>query len=68
MGKEIVNILSKRSCAQEGISNPLDILLGVIILTAGFNTGRIVDRWVIPYINQFAGKEKETINSVKHSA
>jgi hypothetical protein len=47
----------------------LDILLGVIILTAGFNAGRIgLDRWVIPYIHKFAGKEKDPINSVKHSA
>jgi thiosulfate dehydrogenase [quinone] large subunit len=50
-------------------SNPLDILLGVIILAAGFNAGRIgLDRWVIPYINKFARKENDSINSVKHSA
>jgi thiosulfate dehydrogenase [quinone] large subunit len=50
-------------------SNPLDILLGVIILAAGFNAGRIgLDRWVIPFINKFVGKENKTIHSVKHIA
>ena len=47
-------------------SNPLDILLGVIILTAGFNAGRIgLDRWAIPFVHKFGAKE---VNSVKRSA
>ena len=49
-------------------TNPLDILLGVIVLAAGFNAGRIgLDRWVIPYIRRFASKEN-TAHPVKHSA
>jgi thiosulfate dehydrogenase [quinone] large subunit len=39
-------------------SNPLDILLGVIILAAGLNAGRIgLDRWVIPFVRKMAHKE-----------
>ena len=50
-------------------TNPLDILLGVIILTAGFNAGRIgLDNWVIPFVRKFAGKENQTGHSFKHSA
>ncbi|NHM33692.1 DoxX family membrane protein [Neobacillus terrae] len=38
-------------------SNPMDILLGVIILAAGFNAGKIgLDRWVIPFIRKTAIK------------
>ncbi|NHM32340.1 DoxX family protein [Neobacillus terrae] len=38
-------------------SNPMDILLGVIILAAGFNAGKIgLDRWVIPFIRKTAHK------------
>ena len=49
-------------------SNPLDILLGVIIVAAGFNAGRIgLDRWVIPFVRKFAAKENHTA-PVKHSA
>jgi thiosulfate dehydrogenase [quinone] large subunit len=34
-------------------TNPLDILLGTIILTAGFNAGRVgLDRWVVPFIRK----------------
>lgn len=48
-------------------SNPLDILLGVIILAAGFNAGRIgLDRWVLPYFRKMANKENNT--SAKLSA
>ncbi|WP_462408578.1 DoxX family membrane protein [Neobacillus sp. Marseille-QA0830] len=37
--------------------NPRDIFLGFIILTAGYNAGRIgLDRWVVPFIRKFAGK------------
>jgi uncharacterized membrane protein YphA (DoxX/SURF4 family) len=33
--------------------NPTDIFLGFIILTAGFNAGRIgLDRWVVPFIRK----------------
>lgn len=39
-------------------SNPLDILLGVIILAAGFNAGKIgLDRWVIPFFRKKTAKE-----------
>jgi thiosulfate dehydrogenase (quinone) large subunit len=46
-------------------TNPLDILLGVIILAAGYNAGRIgLDRWVIPFIRKMtATKENKTANS-----
>jgi thiosulfate dehydrogenase (quinone) large subunit len=41
-------------------SNALDILLGVIILAAGFNAGRIgLDRWVLPFIRKFTAKENK---------
>ena len=40
--------------------NPTDIFLGFIILTAGYNAGRIgLDRWVVPFINEKFGKNKE---------
>jgi len=39
-------------------TNPLDILLGVFILAAGFNAGRIgLDYWVIPFIRKIFRKE-----------
>jgi thiosulfate dehydrogenase (quinone) large subunit len=35
--------------------NPTDIFLGFIILTAGYNAGRIgLDRWVVPFIRKTA--------------
>jgi thiosulfate dehydrogenase [quinone] large subunit len=50
-------------------TNPLDILLGVIVLTAGFNAGRIgLDRWVIPFIRKYTAKENNNFDPVKHSA
>ncbi|NRD77053.1 DoxX family protein [Bacillus sp. BRMEA1] len=50
-------------------TNPLDILLGVIILTSGYNAGRIgLDRWVIPFIRKFTGKANHTGHVVKHRA
>jgi thiosulfate dehydrogenase [quinone] large subunit len=42
-------------------TNPMDILLGVIIIAAGYNAGRIgLDRWVIPFIRKTTVKEKIT--------
>ncbi|WP_462408658.1 DoxX family membrane protein [Neobacillus sp. Marseille-QA0830] len=41
-------------------SNPKDIFLGFIILTAGYNAGRIgLDRWVIPFIRKFSSRKAE---------
>ncbi|MBL4951502.1 DoxX family protein [Neobacillus sp. OS1-32] len=43
-------------------SNPLDILLGTIILTAGYNAGHFgLDRWVIPFIRRTAFKGNNAI-------
>lgn len=40
-------------------SNPMDIFFGVIVLTAGYNAGRIgLDRWVIPFIRKISKKNK----------
>jgi thiosulfate dehydrogenase [quinone] large subunit len=40
-------------------TNPMDILIGVIIIAAGYNAGRIgLDRWVIPFIRKTTLKEK----------
>jgi thiosulfate dehydrogenase [quinone] large subunit len=48
-------------------SNPMDILIGVIIIAAGYNAGRIgLDRWVIPFIRKF-GTKNNTANA-KRSA
>ncbi len=39
-------------------SNPQDILLGGIILFAGYNAGRYgLDRWVVPYIRKTVFKQ-----------
>ncbi|WP_462408573.1 DoxX family membrane protein [Neobacillus sp. Marseille-QA0830] len=48
--------------------NPRDIFLGFIILTAGYNAGRIgLDRWVVPFIRKFttknAGAEKPKVTA-----
>ncbi len=41
--------------------NPRDIFLGFIILTAGYNAGRIgLDRWVVPFIRKMSKKETGT--------
>jgi thiosulfate dehydrogenase [quinone] large subunit len=41
--------------------NPIDILLGFFILTAGYNAGRIgLDRYVLPYLRKLTTKEKES--------
>jgi len=43
-------------------SNPMDILLGVFIVVAGYNAGRIgLDRWVIPFIRRTTFKENRTV-------
>ena len=48
-------------------SNPLDILIGVIIIAAGYNAGRIgLDRWMIPFIRKFS--QKENTAQAKRSA
>jgi thiosulfate dehydrogenase [quinone] large subunit len=42
-------------------TNPMDILIGVIIIAAGYNAGRIgLDRWVIPFIRKTTMKDKIT--------
>jgi thiosulfate dehydrogenase [quinone] large subunit len=47
-------------------SNPLDILLGVIILAAGYNAGRIgLDRWVLPIIRKYIAKGRNTAETIK---
>ncbi|MEH6992870.1 DoxX family protein [Neobacillus drentensis] len=39
--------------------NPTDIFLGFIILTAGYNAGKLgLDYWVVPFINKTVGKNK----------
>ncbi|PFO09661.1 Crp/Fnr family transcriptional regulator, partial [Bacillus sp. AFS076308] len=44
--------------------NPRDIFLGFIILTAGYNAGRIgLDRWVVPFFRKISKKET---GDVKH--
>ncbi|WP_066306609.1 DoxX family membrane protein [Bacillus sp. FJAT-29814] len=44
--------------------NPTDILLGFIILTAGYNAGRIgLDRWVVPFIRKTVLKNSEPVKS-----
>ncbi|NRD77855.1 DoxX family protein [Bacillus sp. BRMEA1] len=50
-------------------TNPWDILLGVFILAAGLNAGRIaLDNWLIPDIRQFAAKEKAYFTrKIKHT-
>ncbi len=38
--------------------NPRDIFLGFIILTAGYNAGRVgLDRWVVPFFRKMSKKE-----------
>jgi thiosulfate dehydrogenase [quinone] large subunit len=48
-------------------TNPFDILLGVIILAAGFNAGKIgLDYWVFPFfIRKMAGKENKADYKIK---
>jgi thiosulfate dehydrogenase [quinone] large subunit len=50
-------------------TNPMDILLGVFIVAAGLNAGRIgLDRWVIPFIRKIATKGTNTDPTLKHTA
>ena len=43
--------------------NPRDIFLGFIILTAGYNAGRVgLDRWVVPFFRKIAKKEAGNVN------
>jgi len=43
-------------------SNPRDIILGAIILFAGFNAGRYgLDYWIIPYIRKTVFKQADNI-------
>lgn len=38
--------------------NPRDIFLGFIILTAGYNAGRIgLDRWIVPFFRRMFNKD-----------
>ncbi|SHS97558.1 DoxX [Mycobacteroides abscessus subsp. abscessus] len=42
--------------------NPTDILMGVIILTAGFNAGRYgLDYYVVPYLRKAIFKKEERV-------
>ncbi|WP_026575742.1 DoxX family protein [Bacillus sp. UNC438CL73TsuS30] len=44
-------------------SNPLDILLGVMIIAAGYNAGRFgLDRWVVPFIRRTTVKGHKAAN------
>ena len=43
--------------------NPRDIFLGFIILTAGYNAGRVgLYRWVVPFFRKIAKKEAGNVN------
>jgi thiosulfate dehydrogenase [quinone] large subunit len=45
--------------------NPRDIFLGFIILTAGYNAGRIgLDRWIIPYFRRMYNKDPRPSTNV----
>lgn len=45
--------------------NPSDILLGAIILFAGFNAGKFgLDRWVIPFVKQNVFKQTKPIKQI----
>jgi thiosulfate dehydrogenase [quinone] large subunit len=48
-------------------TNALCILLGVFIVAAGYNAGRIgLDRWVIPFLRKMTAKDHKA--AVKISA
>ena len=41
-------------------TNPQMVLIGMLILAAGMNAGKVgLDRWVIPYLNEFSSKKAE---------
>jgi thiosulfate dehydrogenase (quinone) large subunit len=43
-------------------SNPLDILLGVMVLFGGYNAGKLgLDRWVIPFIKKAMLKQNKPL-------
>ncbi|PLS08015.1 DoxX family protein [Neobacillus cucumis] len=47
-------------------SNPMDILLGGLILFAGFNAGKFgLDHWVIPFIRQAIPKDKNQMTMIE---
>jgi thiosulfate dehydrogenase (quinone) large subunit len=47
-------------------SNPLDILLGVFVIAAGINAGRIgLDRWVIPFIRKTTLKDNNAAAKIR---
>jgi thiosulfate dehydrogenase (quinone) large subunit len=46
-------------------TNALCILLGVIIIAAGLNAGRIgLDRWVIPFIRKTTTKDHNAVEKL----
>jgi thiosulfate dehydrogenase (quinone) large subunit len=50
-------------------TNPQMVLLGMFILLAGINAGKIgLDRWVLPYLNKFFNKSKNTVDPTVSSA
>lgn len=50
-------------------SNPLDVLYGFLIITAGANAGKYgLDHWVLPYLHKFFNKGKEKEHSTYKSA
>ncbi|NHM30706.1 DoxX family membrane protein [Neobacillus terrae] len=47
-------------------SNPIDILLGGIILFAGFNAGKLgLDRWVIPFLLDLLPKDNQKLELIQ---
>ena len=47
-------------------SNPIDILLGVIILFAGFNAGKFgLDRWVIPFMRDLLPEDNQKLELIQ---
>jgi thiosulfate dehydrogenase [quinone] large subunit len=47
-------------------SNPIDILLGGIILFAGFNAGKFgLDRWVIPFMRDLLPEDNQKLELIQ---
>ena len=45
-------------------TNPMDVLLGVIIIVAGYNAGRVgLDRWVVLFIRKTTLKNRNTVKN-----